>query len=363
MKKWIKEFGNVKRDVIDIWLKPNINAEIFRDWSSIKYEDFVIVSKDDNTIEKANFYEYKIVIYEEVFEWITYSIMDNFDKNYDYYWLKNSLRNAYDKRTVITGSSYGLFGMDFSQLTDEINLSLPSQDMFYTTKGIYEVAKNNANIKNIILCCGYYYFFSDLSRTKNKGGLSRISKVYEPLSWGRHNGFIIPAQENTLYDSEIFDVDKIADLYSMGEWEKGYFTPERPREITVTKKWTDLSEEEKIISCERRAAVHNREINRTGSLKENIRIFHELVSFCKDNNINLYMVVTPVTNYYYNNLNKRFKEIFYSVLNDEEYDINVLDFISDANDMFSDEDFIDTDHLSEIGARKFTNIILQAVNE
>lgn len=370
MKIWIKEFGSVKQEIINVWLKKDIVPEAFNDWSDVKYEDIVIVSQEDTTIEKEKFYEYNVVIYEEVFQRVTYSIMDNFTRNYDYYYLKNSFFNAYDKQTIITGSSYGLYGIDTSQLTNEINLSLTSQDLFYSAKGIYEVSKINTNIKNVVLCCGYYYFFNDLSRTKNLGELSRVSRVYDRLSWGRHNGFIMPPRENTLYYSDFFDVDKIADLYSLGEWEKGYFTAESPRDLTATKewddkskKWTELSEQEKAVAGERRAALHNKDINRIGTLKENIQIFHELAAFCNDRDINLYVAVTPVTSYYKDKLDNQFKEIFYSILNDEVYSINVIDSIDDESGLFSDDDFNDTYHLNERGAQKFTDLLLQAIYE
>lgn len=38
--------------------------------------------------------------------------------------------------TIISGSSYGLHGMDRSQLTTGVDLSLLSQDLHYSVKGI-----------------------------------------------------------------------------------------------------------------------------------------------------------------------------------------------------------------------------------
>lgn len=54
-----------------------------------------------------------------------------------------------------------------------------------------------------------------------------------------------------------------------------------------------------------------------------------------------------------------FKEKFYDVLEMSAYPINLIDL--NDNTIFSDADFVDTDHLNESGAKKATEIISQFI--
>lgn len=101
------------------------------------------------------------------------------------------------------------------------------QDLYYSVRGIYKVCKENKNIKNIVLCCSYYYFFSDLSKAENPGERARISRVYYPLYQDMHNCVLLQPRENILPQSTIFDTENILELFAMQEYKKQYFNRER----------------------------------------------------------------------------------------------------------------------------------------
>ena len=69
-----------------------------------------------------------------------------------------------------------------------------------------------------------------------------------------------------------------------------------------------------------------------------------------------YIINFPTTRYYNKFLNKKFKDDYYNIINKlkEERDFKFLD-LNDYN--FNDEDFVDMDHVSDIGASKITNIL------
>ncbi len=352
------------------WFKNSIIIQpLYRIEDVDSTSDIIVISNADNTIN-FDFPNYNIMVYEDFFEKISRNIIQEFQYNYDCYYLKNALLHSSKSNisTLISGSSYGVFGIDTSMLHNAVNLSSPSQDLYYSLKLIYSACETNANIKNIVLCVGYYYFFSDLSKTQNSIEIQRIAKVYKPLFNDIHNCPLLPPRQNLLYESSMFDIQRVMDIYTQNEYVKGYFHQDRPREKYAAKEWDDkiknwneLDLNEKIEAGKRRAALHNRNIKRKSSLHENSSLFQDFMNFCESKQINVVLVVTPSTPYYLNCLLPEFKAVFYDVLNEVDGTIHLLDLSDDSS--FSDYDFNDTDHLNDSGATKLTTIILSALQE
>lgn len=80
--------------------------------------------------------------------------------NYDYTFLSRKIVEAATNkklRILCVGSSYSLFGIIEKKLKHKaINLSLPSQDLYYAYKIAERVVTNNDNIKYCIIGCSYY---------------------------------------------------------------------------------------------------------------------------------------------------------------------------------------------------------------
>lgn len=363
MTVWIKELKE-KFEVSNVaaWIYKNVAIRVFEDIDKVQIEDVIIISKEDIVTER-DFIPFTVIVYEEYFEKIACNIMRENEANFDYYYLKNALAKAKELNTdtIITGLSYGLFGIDDSILNKEVNLSYLSQDLYYSLKGIYDVYQENKYIKNVVLCCGYYYFFMDMSKSQNPLWLQRVSEIYDPLFHDIHNCFLLPPKrENILYKSRIFDIQHILDVYSFGEYQKHYFNENRRRKyfankewVDKTKEWIQLNESEKVDAGKNRTIMHNKLWKRQNTLVENSIYFKELVRFCNEKNINLLVVVAPATKYYRENLYEKHRECFYEVLNSvEDGVIHLLDLFDDDN--YKDEDFVDQDHLNKIGARKMT---------
>lgn len=254
MKVWIKEIPGVfEVSAIQNWIKEEVNVNIFSADENIDVTDILIVSnKDENkTLPLCT-----IVVFEEVTEKIMQAVLTEYHTNFDFYHMKNTLSEARYKKveTIITGSSYGLFGINTQMLQNGINMSLTSQDLYYSIKGIYEAWKTNKNIKNIVFLMSYYSLFSDLSQSKSSE-LTRVSKVYWPLFQDLHNCVVLPAAHNALPKSNIFDIEKILQIYAYVQYQPSYWNEKRRRVDSASKhwedkakNWTDLSEDEKIFS-------------------------------------------------------------------------------------------------------------------
>lgn len=363
---WVKEYGDkLTLQQVSLLTKKEISVKVLEKVEMITNQDVVVVTNADPSLKSEDFYRYTILVYEEVFQALTENILDELHYHYDYHYLKNALSKSTNSQidTIITGSSYGLFGIDTAMLERAVNLSLMSQDLYYSLKGIYHVLERNSGIKQIVLCCGYYYFFTDLSKVTNQKELQRITKVYDKLYGDVHNCHLLPPDRRILIQSDIFDVSKLLYLYSVSEYQKGYFYSDgRPRSRFATKEWEDktktweeLSDFEKIAAAQRRTEAHNKLKKRVSSLQENKKLLDELSLFCEKRGINLHIVVVPSTKYYQEFLDKEYKDIFYEVLNQAGGVIQVWDL---AEEEFPDEKFNDMDHLNELGARVMTELIL-----
>ena len=115
MTVWIKNFENIiPVDTIVPWIKSDVVIQSLRDFNAIRADDVVIVSKLDKELKKEDYYNYNILEYEECIPKFLLYIKKEFQQNYDYYFLSNALKTAKENNceTIITGSSYGLFGID-----------------------------------------------------------------------------------------------------------------------------------------------------------------------------------------------------------------------------------------------------------
>ena len=184
-----------------------------------------------------------------------------------------------------------------------------------------------------------------------------------------HNAHILPKKFSVLYTSDIFDFEKILKHYSESEFLSGYWNEKFKNRMDLAtrnwkdsmKRWIDLSEEEKVEAANIRTRFHNKLSRRQYTVQENERLFCKLVDYTAKRNIRLLIVVPPVTSFYRDRLNAEIQNKFYEILDKIESEIHLLDLTN--ADVFEDKDFIDTDHLNDIGAQKMTTLVLEVLEE
>ena len=123
-----------------------------------------------------------------------------------------------------------------------------------------------------------------------------------------------------------------------------------------------MSLEEQDEAGRIRAQKHNSAISHIASFNENVNLFQEFVHFCSVREIKLLLTVMPVTSHYLKYLNPEYKNSFYTVLDGIDSNIHLLD-LSDDRNFNNNIDFNDTDHLSDSGAIKLTQIVSSILNE
>lgn len=91
----------------------------------------------------------------------------------------------------------------------------------------------------------------------------------------------------------------------------------------------------------------------------------KIISFCKENNLNLVFVTTPLTDKYLENFDENIMRKFYSDINkiSTENNIPYLDYSKDERFTSDYSLFRNSDHLNKSGANKFTKIILEDIEK
>lgn len=293
--------------------------------------------------------------------------------NYDYSYLEQALGKSKesDVKTIVVGNSYPLTGILEKQLkTKTVNLSLSSQDLFYSYKLARLVIENNKSIKRCIIGAGYYLVNHDLSLSQNPDSITRVKNVYYPLLREKHNAKQVE-EIQVLHINDLLKDRAVEEIFNLNFLEKyfkeliykrdnSYFNSNITREMNSMlrgAKLRSISEEEKWYLGEFRANQHNKLSKYTDTKHEYNYIFNDFIDFLVRKNIEPVIVIFPTTKYYNKFLNKDYEEEFYKIIQsiNEKNWVKIVDLSKE--DIFNEDDFIDFDHMSEVGALKITNYL------
>lgn len=93
------------------------------------------------------------------------------------------------------------------------------------------------------------------------------------------------------------------------------------------------------------------------NVEYNIMLVKKIAEFCKQHNIKLVLITTPCWKTYCKNLDQKQLSQMYKLITElqQEYNIPYYDYLTDKR--FVADDFFDNNHLSNVGAEKFTKIL------
>lgn len=335
----------------------NINILIFSEETVYEEDDFHIYF--DEVIK----YDYIMNEMFSISEKIYYS-------NYDYNYLIKSLERCKfeDVETIVVGNSYPLTGIKLDLLnTKSVSLALSSQDLYYSYKLAKVAIENNRKIKRCIIGAGYYLVNHDLSKSRSDDAISRVKHVYYPILNDKHNSEEVDKVKvlnlkNTINNETveyIFDLEFLdkhfKDLIYRNN--NGYFNSTFTREsnsMLQGRKLSSISDEDKIKLGKLRANQHNKLSKYVDTTNEYNNIFNEFIDMLLQSNVEPVIVVFPNTTYYSRFLDENYEIEFYKIVDEikEKSNVKIIDFSKE--DIFISDDFIDFDHMSEIGAIKIT---------
>lgn len=291
--------------------------------------------------------------------------------NYDYCYLDamHEKNRKVGSKIIVAGSSHAMNGIVESELPKgTINFSISSQDLYFDFLNIKKaLEEGKQQIENCIINIGYYMIYQDLSLSKTMDYL--MYSVYGPLFGDTHNY----QGENKIdlwssykkfeitYSKEL--LQKLCTEFSRGffQGEGSYYGSLKAREqnnllLANGIIWQNLSEEEKHVYAQKRAADHNRLRKHFESRKENGKIVQQMTKYLQENGIKPIFTIFPFTRFYNYYIDEEYKKDIFSLLDSLPYEVEFLD-MNDYLDIFDDDDFLDTDHLNLTGVRKASKLL------
>jgi len=276
-------------------------------------------------------------------EWLVRKVPNSF--KYKYEWMQ---QYASEVETLILGSSHAYFGISPSYMKHSgFNLANVSQNLKYDSFLLEQYASDCKSLKQVVLTISYFTLFSPgFEGTKNWwNGINY--KVY--MNCPYHSDFSkynFELSHLPVYAGKLrsFFQSKSNILCDSLGWGKGYSLRSKP----------DLWDS---ILAEQAVCRHTKQD--WDYLDENEGYLNKIAYLCQEHSIQLVLVTMPAWSTYYEKLDKKQLNRMYECINElqNEYGLAYYDYLKDSR--FVAEDFYDSDHLSDVGARKFTEILTE----
>lgn len=248
-------------------------------------------------------------------------------------------QHAEEVETLILGSSHTLDGINPDFLgKNTFNLAFSGQTLKYDHYLFFRWVYRLKNLKIIIFPISYFTFFSsDLEQIRETYysiymDYSAPSIGLEMLYYGPFmakivqykGGRTLECQKNGWARRSLIDKDT-------ANWNKDYIAASLVRAQTA-KSWEGIGLNYSYLS--------------------------EMASYCKEHGIRFVMVTLPHTKGYNQHLDKKQLGKTLSLVSSmkHQYNLEFFDYREDGR--FVDDDFIDQSHLSDVGAEKFTKILM-----
>lgn len=259
------------------------------------------------------------------------------------------MRHSDDVETLFWGSSHAYFGIRPEYIPRSFNLANTSQNLKYDYFMLEQYAGQCRQLKTVVLPISYFTLFSCGFEGTDNWWYAINYKIYMDCPY--HPDFSkynLELAHPSVYTGKLktflFGRQK-NDCDSLG-WGTAYSLASR----LSTWETTDA------IAAARRHTAED-----WSHLEENLFFFRKIVSFCSSHSFSLILVTTPTWHAYHERLDTGQLDKMYEVIHamQHEYALPYYDYLKDSR--FVADDFYDSDHLSEVGARKFSLLLKQEV--
>ena len=265
---------------------------------------------------------------------------------YKYEWMQNNAKNV---EILILGSSHTFYGIRPLSLGDKaFNLANVSQGAMQDLYLLKKWSDKYKQLKTVIFPISFFSLFSHGLEEGSEAYRCRYYKIYMDCD-------LYP--NLSLYNFELSDIgtarrklqsifDKKGEDYGCDPYGWGTEFKIEDKDINV---WNSGEEAD--------AAVERHTVKDWDAVNHNISVIKEMVDFCKQHGIQLVLITTPCWESYYTKLNPKQLNKMYELTAElqQEYNIPYYDYLTD--DRFVADDFFDSNHLSDVGAEKFTKIL------
>jgi len=277
----------------------------------------------------------------------------------DYLFKKQYLdKHSSEIETLILGSSHSFYGFNpeyFSSNT--FNASHISQSLNYDFEILKKYQDQFKNLKTIILPISYFTLFGKLEAGSESWRVKNYIIYYDLNS----SKSLIDYSE-VLSNRINVNIKRIASYYVLGNstisctdlgWGTSY-NSKNARDLAETGKTASKRHTMEDINSDKYQQI----------FQENIFILESIIQWSNKNNVNVLLLTPPAFETYRQNLNQEQLKITINTTSEicSRYENCIYEnLLSDIN--FVALDFFDADHLSEIGAKKLSELINEKISE
>lgn len=266
--------------------------------------------------------------------------------SYKHKWMLNNAKNV---ETLILGSSHTYFGVNPEKIkSPTFNLAFTSQNFEYDYILLNQYIEHCNTLKHLILPISYFSLFSNGFENGKDWWYAINYKIY--MNCDIHSDFSkynFELSHPTVYKGKLLSLLHPSENLQCTDLGMGTaYSIDNKQE-----RWDDA-----------KAAIERHTKDDFSRLEENMVFLNKIISLCKNKNVNLILITTPTWHTYYKGLNKdqlaRMNGAINELLRNYEF-VEYYNFLTD--DRFMEDDFYDCDHLSNIGADKFSEILNELI--
>lgn len=273
-------------------------------------------------------------------EYIVRSLPNSY--KYKHQWM---LENSSKVECLVMGSSHTYYGIVPTYfLPNTFNLANVSQNPKYDYLLLEKYIPMCRNLQYVIVPISYFTFFDESFEAGSEWFYIINYELYMDVDvypdWSRYNFEI---SNRAVYNGKLqafFSGKDLPACDSLG-FGLGYVLDAK----------NELWEDNSYMTVDRHTKDNG------GICYEHEDYLRQTVLLCRKNGVDPVFVTLPSWSSYYRLLDKeqlsRTYETIYAIC--QEYDLLYLDYLKDTR--FNEGDFYDCDHLSDIGAKKFTQIL------
>lgn len=248
--------------------------------------------------------------------------------------------HSHEVEVLMLGNSHGLFGLRPDHFQRKAyNLCQVSQTLEYDEYLLKHFAPLCPLLTDVLLVVDYSGFF-DLPLEQTESFRCIYYRLY--MDYPKHSLWSRYGFEISDIKAMMAKISQQGTLCDSTGWNPAYTTAHRS---------PDYLSDSNVASAVERHRCKNWSV-----AKDNRHSLERIANWCKEHKLRLTLLHAPVTKAYYHALDKRQLDYLHSSCN--LHGVTVFDYTADPR--FNNNDFYDADHLTDEGAAKWSEIVMQA---
>ncbi|MDO5760829.1 MAG: hypothetical protein Q4Q06_07370 [Bacteroidota bacterium] len=249
---------------------------------------------------------------------------------------------------IVLGSSHSFYGIKPGMLSNKaFSLANPSQTTEYDVFVLENYVNTYQNLKLVIMPISYFTFF-DKPLQETTPYRAMFYKLYMKASFPKELKYDFEFASMSTFKEKLKKSFSSSERKEYDEYAWGSLHSLKDKDLNT---WQTKKVEQALWS--HTAKDFSQE-------SRNYKNVEEIVKFCIDRKIRIVLLTTPCWHTYYEKINPKQMQETYELVNQlvRRYGIEYFDYMKDKR-FYKEMYFYDGDHLSEIGAKKFSLLLKQ----